>query len=1109
MVRASYHKLPMSVKSKLVVRSWIYTLINMNRRCQSRLHEVIVGKIGHREKDIEQLILQILEDLTMHTKKHGRARVWLALPFFGRGGAERFALNICDGLKELNPRESIVLIETDNYVQDAEIMLPPHVCRISFDSLLHASSMDKRISLFIRLLSLCGPEVLHIINSETAWKALLKHGTDITQNTKVFASIFSFQFSLDQKSTAGYAEYFLKDCIPYLTGLISDNKRFIQEAESRYNIAGQTKFFFHVLYQPVRLGRFNDTPNIARPAEYKRETVWPLAASKIRRPQVLWAGRLDPEKRPELLWEIAKSCTFADFRVYGAPVLARHFTQRPLSNLTLEGPYSTPLEWEKKYDFDALVFTSVWEGLPNVLLEAGELGIPIIAPTVGGVSELVSQSTGYPLSERPEARDYEQALRKLLNNPDETARRVMRMTRLINKRHSKEAFLKRLSLIPNYCYKKINNEFPARKIGVTSRASVSVIVPCYNQTEYLREAIQSALRAYPDNIEIIVIDDGSNAINSERQLREVEEFFPDNLKIFRQMNRGLSAARNEGLNRATGDYIQFLDADDLLAPDKIRLQVSHLEINRNIDVSICDYYLVDEQKKIFLDSTAGVGSYSLELNSFLYHWERGFVIPIHCALFRKSVLLNIRFDESVRGKEDWIFWTWLALKRIPMGYIDVRAVIYRQHGASMRRSYLKMGQAWLEAGLKIHSRLGYNDPFFLDSVVHWFYKCYRSHPVYLNEASALNISSSTDTDEGTEKKIHETKTSRRDPLLLANQILTALKPATENPNKVFISVILPVYNHYIYLADCFLSLADQGELAFEIICVDDGSTDSQVVSLMAALKDKNPRLKILRNDDSRGISEAQNRAVQSANGQFLAFLDCDDLLQSGALAQVQSVLVANPSIDYLFTDRVEITEQGKISRIARYGGYESVAFKSQESIAGDLVHAMVASHLKVIRRKSFIAIGGFNPRWSGVQDWDLALRMSLGSKFFYLPKALYRHRVHSASVTAFYSADQIWKTNQLRYEFWLQSKKPRLDGGPIKVIKIDELSTNPLLLDWIWNFEGVKVLDARGKFYINRINLLKETNSYFDRILWSDSRLPLALYGYLHNKLDLIFSPLD
>lgn len=101
---------------------------------------------------------------------------------------------------------------------------------------------------------------------------------------------------------------------------------------------------------------------------------------------------------------------------------------------------------------------------------------------------------------------------------------------------------------------------------------VSIIVPCHNAAPWLAQSLESALAQTHPAIEVLVVDDGS----TDDSLTIARRFGPRGVQVVSQANRGASAARNHGLRLARGDFVQFLDADDLLAPDKIATQLGSL-----------------------------------------------------------------------------------------------------------------------------------------------------------------------------------------------------------------------------------------------------------------------------------------------------------------------------------------------------------------------------------------------------------------------------------------------------------------------------------------------------------------------------------------------------
>ena len=115
-----------------------------------------------------------------------------------------------------------------------------------------------------------------------------------------------------------------------------------------------------------------------------------------------------------------------------------------------------------------------------------------------------------------------------------------------------------------------------------SEPLVSIIIPLYNSEKYIGQTIRSALDQTWANKEIIIVDDGSR----DNSLAIAKGFACENVKVFAQKNKGASAARNKGLTEAKGDYIQFLDADDLLSQNKIAAQIKCLSGSQD-NLAVC------------------------------------------------------------------------------------------------------------------------------------------------------------------------------------------------------------------------------------------------------------------------------------------------------------------------------------------------------------------------------------------------------------------------------------------------------------------------------------------------------------------------------------------
>jgi len=119
---------------------------------------------------------------------------------------------------------------------------------------------------------------------------------------------------------------------------------------------------------------------------------------------------------------------------------------------------------------------------------------------------------------------------------------------------------------------------------------ISVIIPSYNRSALVCEAVESALNQTWNNIEVIVVDDGSTDDTKEQVEKMLEGHWKHKVRLLMQAHKGASAARNTGLAASRGDYIQFLDSDDLLFKDKIITQIAILESPDAAGAECCSCY---------------------------------------------------------------------------------------------------------------------------------------------------------------------------------------------------------------------------------------------------------------------------------------------------------------------------------------------------------------------------------------------------------------------------------------------------------------------------------------------------------------------------------------
>lgn len=201
---------------------------------------------------------------------------------------------------------------------------------------------------------------------------------------------------------------------------------------------------------------------------------------------------------------------------------------------------------------------------------------------------------------------------------------------------------------------------------------ISIIIPCYNHGHFIREALESIDVPNEIDYEIIIVDDGSTDSNTIKVLEELrlEGYF-----VHRQVNKGLSGARNTAIGFANGKYILPLDCDNKILNNYIPFAIKFMEENP-------EFSIVYGNGELFGDKTGPKQTKEFSLQELI----TGNFIDA-CAVFKKSAWQGIGgYDESKimrLGVEDWEFWLHLAFKGYKFYHYNQTAYMYRLTGTSM------------------------------------------------------------------------------------------------------------------------------------------------------------------------------------------------------------------------------------------------------------------------------------------------------------------------------------------------------------------------------------------------------------------------------------------
>ncbi|OYD96672.1 glycosyl transferase family A [Nostoc sp. 'Peltigera membranacea cyanobiont' 210A] len=217
---------------------------------------------------------------------------------------------------------------------------------------------------------------------------------------------------------------------------------------------------------------------------------------------------------------------------------------------------------------------------------------------------------------------------------------------------------------------------------------ISVIIPAYNSEKTIRETIESVLNQTFANFELIVINDGSQ----DSTLEVVTQIQDSRIKVFSYSNAGGNVSRNRGLHRAVGEFVSFLDADDLWTPDKLQSQLQALQENTTATVAYSWTDYIDENGEIVLSGTHITANGDIYEKLLLTNFLENGSNP----LIRREALIKLGgFDESLSAAQDWDMWLRLACQ---FDFVCVPSVqiLYRISANSVSANLIRQEKACLQ-----------------------------------------------------------------------------------------------------------------------------------------------------------------------------------------------------------------------------------------------------------------------------------------------------------------------------------------------------------------------------------------------------------------------------
>lgn len=486
---------------------------------------------------------------------------------------------------------------------------------------------------------------------------------------------------------------------------------------------------------------------------------------------------------------------------------------------------------------------------------------------------------------------------------------------------------------------------------------VSIIIPVYNGSNYLKEAIDSALNQTYSNIEVIVVNDGST---DDGKTEKIALNYGKKIKYFNKPNGGVASALNHGIMNMSGEYFSWLSHDDKYFNNKVEEQIKFLSTLENkITIQYCNVSYINEKSEKIYDSKYESIHNQKDLNNGIFCLLNGYangctmLIPKLC--FDEMGL----FDISMRTSNDYDMWNKL-LKNYDVKFLPKVLTMYRLHDSQDTKVspvYNKESNIVWE---KIVRELKDSEIFTFSENLFSFY---------------LKFS----------------KQMKDQNLIKAYEICFEKAKKLYSDKEIKISIIMPFFNTQKYIEEAIRSILNQTFTNFELIIVDDGSTDESYKIVRKIMKE-DFRIVYTKNLNEKGISGAMNTGIQLAKGEYITRMDSDDISLPERIEKQYKFLEKNPKYSMCSVNICSIDSFGKPIK-------DKLFKKNNVPIEWSFLWENPIANAPTMYKGELIRNNNLRfDKLKTAEDYNFLSKAILKGKAYQLDDVLYAYRIHCESI---------------------------------------------------------------------------------------------------------------